>query len=162
VPCYGCSRELPLTLLHEHHPHPQAAGGANLGTVYVCPTCHASCHAAARCVQRGQENGARDVLAAAVDQDPAAVERLLVLVRTEVKAWAHPSARARQPVAVDFPRETYSRLSAIARGIMSKNGRTIGVPKLVRAIVDAWLRKELAPKSEAAPEVQPPRPELKP
>jgi hypothetical protein len=43
---------------------------------------------------------------------------------------------------------------------MSKNGRALGVPKLVRAIVDAWLRKELAPKAEVLPE-GPPKPELK-
>jgi hypothetical protein len=98
-----------------------------------------------------------------VDQDLAAVERLLVVVRTEARAWADPQPRARQPVNVEFPSAVYSRLQAISKGIMLSNKRTIGVPRLVRAIVEAWLRKEVGPKATSAITPTPgpdPKPEL--
>jgi len=146
MPCYGCERELPAVLYQGHHPHPQAAGGANLGVVHLCPTCHTACHTAARAFQQGQEGMARDVLSVVVDHRPEAVERLLVIVRTEVRAWADPKPRARQPVSVEFSREIYARLQAISKGILTSNKRQIGVPKLVRVIVEAWLRKEAGPQ----------------
>lgn len=156
--CYGCKRLLPETLFHNHHPHPQAAGGRDLGTVQVCPTCHAACHAAARLLRQGLAPATRDLLTHVAGLEGAA--RLWQLVETEVRALAKPLPRPEQALTIEFPRGTYQRLRALARGILTPQGHPVGVARLVRLITEAWLQKNLPENSGSASKPVPGKPEL--
>lgn len=120
---------------------PRAAGGSDADTnlVWLCSNCHNVLHRLADMLRVGKLGHAQDA-ASAFAPTPSMRERLWKLAQFAATSMEEGPGADEVPIQVFFPKTVASRLR-IAAGEIRVNGRSIGMGRYIRGLVEADLRK---------------------
>jgi hypothetical protein len=167
--CWVCTDTLPRPFLNEHHRTPRSAGGGDneANKVFICPTCHTACHEITKIYLKGKGGQVRDMIGLLVQDDRAAGERMMELVKVEAQAWRSGDRSEFQRVTFNLARGTYDALKGIAAATRNPNTqRPMGVGLLMETILTKWVESYMrtssggtsaedpAPQRRERPEIQ--------
>lgn len=118
--CHVCREVLPRELMQEHHIHPQAAGGKDKGTTWLCAGCHHNLHRISDMLVAGKNSKALDVAERANLGKPGAAKRIMALAAIcaremqMIKEGEADLPDLIQLTISDMPREAVVRLKLMA------------------------------------------------
>lgn len=124
---------VPTEFLHEHHRQPRAYGGEDdpENLVWLCNGCHDILHRLATMLSSGKSGLVEDLLNLYIPDNPAARERLRVLMRevlqakTEWKAEDPEDGTVR--VTLQLPTLVHAKLKSLSTSYQHESGRPVGV-----------------------------------
>jgi hypothetical protein len=152
--CWVCADTLPRQFLNEHHRTPRAAAGtdAEANKVFICPTCHTACHEITKVFLKGKGGQVRDMIGLLVQDDKAAGDRMMELVKVEAQAWRSGERSEFQRVTFNLQRGVYDALKGIASATRNPNTqRPMGVGFLMETILTKWVETYMRARSGASP-----------